>query len=95
MYVYAAELRIYAPDVYTLKEKRSKINRVLDRVKNRYKIAIAETGDQDLYQSIVIGLAAVSNEASHAEHVIHQVISFIESKGDVDIVDINESLYKL
>ncbi|MBU5483543.1 DUF503 domain-containing protein [Clostridium sp. MSJ-11] len=72
--------------VHSLKEKRMIVQSLTTRVKNKFNVSIAEIEDQDLHQSIVLGVVCVSNEVRHANEVIQKVMNFIENNTDA-IVD--------
>src|SRR5690606_29264444 len=48
-------------------------------------VAVAEVGDQDLWNRATVGVACVSNEGAHAHQVLGQVLRFVESVGEVEI----------
>ncbi|WP_414482504.1 DUF503 domain-containing protein [Limnochorda sp.] len=48
-------------------------------------MAVAEVGDQDLWNRATVGVACVSNEGAHAHQVLGQVLRFVESVGEVEI----------
>jgi len=63
------------------------VKSVISRVGNKFNASIAEVEDQDLHQSIVIGLAVVTTSSSHANSMIQQIINFIEGNCEADIID--------
>lgn len=81
--------RIYlqANWVHSLKEKRMIVKSIIDRTKNKYNISIAEIEDQDIHQSIVIGIACVSNDTRHANSIIQNVIQYIEDNTEAVVLD--------
>ena len=69
---------IYLPGVTSLKEKRRIIVSLKDRVRNKYKLSIAEVGSNDIWHTCEIACAIVSNSHSFGETVLHKVINFPE-----------------
>ena len=59
MKVAVMELRLYAPWVHSLKEKRMVVKSLLGKIRSRYAVSAAETEEQDIHQTIVIGVAAI------------------------------------
>ena len=46
-------------------------------------------GDNDLWQTAVLGISCVGNDARHTDEVVSAVIDFIEStREDVEIVEV-------
>lgn len=70
------ELRIHASR--SLKEKRSVIRSIVQRVKNEFNVAVAEVGGQDTWQWAVLGLAAVGHDAGSVRAILERVVDFIE-----------------
>jgi len=88
MIIEAATVRLYAPWVHSLKEKRMVVKSLIDRAKNQFNISIAEIDEQDTHQTIVLGLACVAGSVSLADSMIDSVLSFIETNADAEIIDI-------
>ena len=68
--------------VDTLKEKRAVVKSIVQRVKNRFNVSIAEIEDQDVHRSIVIGYCCVTNNRRLADEILHNVLHFIENNTD-------------
>ena len=47
---------------------------------------------QDVHQSIVIGIAAIAGDSAHADSIIDNVINFIESITDAEIISVEREL---
>ena len=86
MYVLALELDLHLPGCRSLKEKRSALRPVLDGLRNRHPVAVAEVDHQDLWQRASIGLAAVSGTAGHAEDLIDEAERFVWSFPDLEVL---------
>ena len=71
----------------SLKDKRRAIKSVIDRVKNRFNVSIAEVGLQNAYQSAVIGVVSVSSDQHHLNKVLSYVVTFVEKMHLVGLVD--------
>ena len=78
MIIGTGKIYLYVNWVHSLKEKRMILRSTIAKVKNKYNVSIAEIEDQDLHQSIVLGIACVSNETRHANSMIQNVMNFIE-----------------
>lgn len=74
--------------VHSLKEKRMVVKSIIDKVKNKFNVSIAEVEDQDLHQSIVLGIACVSNDTRHADSTIQTVVNFIEENSEAVMLDV-------
>ncbi|HHX87019.1 MAG TPA: DUF503 domain-containing protein [Firmicutes bacterium] len=59
---------------------------LLQRLRNRFNISIAETGYQDYWQRSEIGLAVVCHSFNSTSQIIQQIIDFIEQDGRIDVI---------
>lgn len=82
------KVRLRLPENHSLKGKRQVSKPIIERVKNRYNVSIAEVDDQDIWQLLILGITCVSTSAPHANEVLSKVVDFIQqSKFDVEMLD--------
>jgi uncharacterized protein YlxP (DUF503 family) len=74
---------------HSLKEKRAVIRPIIDGARNRYRVAVAEVGAQDVWQRATLGMAAVAASAGHVEEVLDEVERFVWSFPEVEVVDVS------
>ena len=95
MIIGTGKIYLYANWVHSLKEKRMILRSTIAKVKNKFNVSIAEVENQDLHQSIVIGIACVSNDTKHANSMIQNVLNFIEDNTEAIVEDVEmEILWK-
>lgn len=75
------------PGITSLKAKRSIVRRVLDRTANRFNVAVAEVGQQDIHRQAVLGFAVVSSDRRHASSMLESIADFVESSTDAVVLD--------
>ena len=75
-------LRLQVPESESLKNKRQVVRSLVARVRQTFNVAIAEVGDQDLWQAVELGVACVSADARHADEVCQKVLTFVDNDGD-------------
>ncbi|HCF59536.1 MAG TPA: DUF503 domain-containing protein [Myxococcales bacterium] len=78
MFVAVARITLSIPDSGSLKSKRHVVHKVLDKVKSRFNVSIAEVEDNDLWQKATIGVAAVANDHAFAQESVDKVLRFVE-----------------
>jgi uncharacterized protein YlxP (DUF503 family) len=79
MVVGICQIRLIIFDTFSLKEKRRILKSIVEKVRNRFPVSIAEVGDHELWQSAIIGCCLVSNEQVFVRSSIDKVIRFIEN----------------
>jgi uncharacterized protein YlxP (DUF503 family) len=66
------------PASRSLKDKRRVVRSIVDRVRSRFNVAIAEVGSNDGWQAATLGVTCVSNDSRHANEMLSKVVQFIE-----------------
>ena len=82
MFVGVLRLTFHIPHARSLKDKRRVVQRIRDRVRARFDVAIAEVAAQDLHQRAVFGVSVVSSDAAVCDSVLEQVAQCAEASGD-------------
>ena len=80
------KITLYAPWVHSLKEKRMVVKSICGKSAAKFNISISEVEEQDVHQTIVIGIACVTNETSHCDSILTNVLKFIESNTEAETV---------
>ncbi|MED5370435.1 MAG: DUF503 domain-containing protein [Myxococcota bacterium] len=75
------------PGTFSLKDKRSVVSRVRDRVRNRFPVSIAEVDALDEWDRAVFGISMVSNDARHIESTLDKVVDFVEELHVAEVLD--------
>ncbi len=86
MIVAMARITLHLPENHSLKGKRKVIRSLIEKVKSRFEAAVAEVGDNDLWQQAQLGLALVSNDSQHLDARINKIIHFIEEQHLAQVV---------
>jgi len=87
MVVGALKIVLVIHDNRSLKGKRKVVRSIVDRIKHRFNVAIAEVGANDLWQRIEIGICTIGNDRRHVDASLTNVLSFVESLQLAQIVD--------
>lgn len=77
----------------SLKEKRMVVKSIIEKVKHKFNISIAEVDRQDVHKSIVIGFVCVTNQVRHADEIIDNVLNYIERNTDAVIDDVEREIF--
>ncbi len=76
------------PENASLKDKRQILRSLIQKVRNKFDVAIAEVDAQDDWHLACIGISAVSGDPHHANEVLSKVVEFIEqSRSDAVLED--------
>jgi uncharacterized protein YlxP (DUF503 family) len=86
------KIRLYAPWVHSLKEKRMVVQSLLAKLTNRFNVSAAEVEDQDVLQTVVIGIASVADSSAFLDSVMDKLIDFIESNTEAQVVSVEREV---
>ena len=91
-----ARITLYLEASFSLKDKRQVVRSLSERLRRQFNLAVAEVDDQDVWQTAVLGLAAVSNTAAHAETQLERALEEIErTRLDAELVDLQRDVMHL
>jgi uncharacterized protein YlxP (DUF503 family) len=85
MVVGVLKLQVLIPENHSLKGKRGVIKRIQGRVRQQFNVAVTECGDQDLWQSSLLGFAAAGSHQPIVEATLRKVVDFVESLGLAEV----------
>ena len=87
MVIGCCSIRFYLHGNNSLKGKRRVVRAIKDRLKNDFNVSIAEVGNQDVLQSLHIGISAVSSDKPYMDGLMTKVVNAIDKINLADIVD--------
>jgi uncharacterized protein len=79
MIVGISSFELHLPSCRSLKEKRKVVKSIVDRIHQRYRISVAETGFHDLHQRAEISLAAVATGEAEMERMLEEVHNLVDT----------------
>ena len=95
MIVGAALVEIHVHGSRSLKQKRGVVRSIVQRVRNRFNVSIAEVGGQGTWQRTVLGLSAAGSNERVLRGALEKTIRFIEDLhlaevvgSDIEILDL-------
>lgn len=80
MFVGYAAFELHIESAQSLKEKRTVVRSLRDRLRRKFEISVAEVGLNDLHQRARIGVAVVSNSARNAGALLEKIASWIDGE---------------
>jgi uncharacterized protein YlxP (DUF503 family) len=87
MVVGMMKIILHVHDNRSLKGKRKVVKSMVDKVKHKFNVSIAEVGSNDKWQRIELGLSAVGNDRRHIDTSLNNILAYIEGLYLAEIVD--------
>lgn len=82
--VVAWELEVF--DCQSLKQKRSVVKSLKERLHHRFNVSVAETGQHDLWQRAELTACVVATDRRLAESMLEQADRFVAGDGRARII---------
>ena len=89
MFVGICEATFRAEWVSSLKEKRMVVKSLVEKTRHKFNASVAEVDRQEEHKMLVVGFACVSNEKSHAEHIL----DFMEKSTEAELISAEYEVY--
>lgn len=88
MQVATCVIKLHLEGVHSLKDKRRIVKSILTRLSNQFNVATAEIDHHDVWQTAMIGIVTVGNDAAYLHGLLEKAVSWIETtRPDVPIDD--------
>ena len=92
MIIQAVTIKLYAPWVHSLKEKRMIVKSIIAKTQNKFNVSIADVDEQDRHQTIILGVVCVANKVDQTDSIIDHVVKFIENNTRTEILEIHRDI---
>ncbi len=93
MFVGVSKIELHIPYVHSLKEKRRVIKKVLDNLRNRYPVSVAEVDDNDLWQKAVLGVSLVSGDRVVIDRIFQGVSDLIDEMNVCEVISFEKEIF--
>jgi len=95
MYVGCCSIKFFLHGNHSLKGKRRIVRILKDRLKNKFNISVAEIGNQNVLQSLHVGIVAVNSDPKYLEGQVGKVVDAIEKMYLAEITDCQTQIIRL
>jgi uncharacterized protein YlxP (DUF503 family) len=90
MFVGIVRIELHLPGASSLKDKRSVVRALKERIRHRVQAAVAEVDHQDLWQRAALGVAVVSGERRQVSEMLQSIRNLAESNPAAQLLDWQE-----
>jgi hypothetical protein len=92
MFVGLLHLRLSLGKICSLKAKRQVLKSLKDRLRNRFNVAIAETGFLDKWQLSELSLATIGTSKEYINTNLSNILNFVRSFNGVIILESEQEI---
>jgi uncharacterized protein YlxP (DUF503 family) len=91
VHVAALDVDLHVPEARSLKAKRAVVKPIVEGVRRRFAVAVAEVGHHDQWQRARLGVAAVAGTPGHVADVLDEVERFVWAQPGVEVLSVTRS----
>jgi uncharacterized protein YlxP (DUF503 family) len=84
----AVSFDLHIPQSRSLKAKRAAIRPIVDGLRHRFRVSVAEVDHLDQWQRSAIAVAVVAGTESQLRDVLASVERFVAAAPDVELLDV-------
>ena len=90
MFVGIVRIELHIPGSSSLKDKRSVVQGLKERIRQRVHAAVAEVDHQDLWQRAALGVAVVSGQQHQVGELLQSVRNLVNATHGAELLDWQE-----
>jgi len=84
----AVRFDVHIPQSRSLKVKRAAIRPIVDGLRHRFHVSVAEVDYQDQWQRSAIAVAVVASSDSQLREVLAGIERFVVAADDIELLDV-------
>ncbi len=89
MHAAAVCFDLHVPESRSLKAKRGAVRPIVDVIRHKYRLSVAEVDHQDQWQRAAIAVAVVAESDGRLRQVLEQVERYVAGAPDVELLDVS------
>lgn len=86
-HVATLEVDLHLPTAGSLKAKRAVLRPLIEGLRHRFAVAVAEVDHQDKWQRSSVAVAAVSGTSSHVTEVLDACERFLWAQAGLEVIE--------
>jgi len=91
MYAAALRFELRIPDARSLKAKRAAVRPIVDGLRHKLRVSVAEVDHHDTWQRAALGVAAVAESDGRLEEVLTTIERFVDRADTVELLDVERA----
>ena len=91
MHAAALRFELHIPQSRSLKAKRAAVRPIVDGLRHRFRVSVAEVDHHDRWQRAALGVAAVAESDGRLREVLTTIERFVDRAPGVELVDVERA----
>ncbi len=80
---------LHVPESRSLKAKRAAVRPIVDTLRHRYRLSVAEVDHQNQWQRAAIAVAVVAESDGRLHELLASVERYVAGAADVELIDVS------
>jgi len=80
-------LELFLPDAHSLKDKRSLVRPLIQRLRRDWNVSVTEVGHQDAWQRATLAVASVNTSTPQVHHTLDEILRHVEGQHTIHLLD--------
>jgi uncharacterized protein len=80
-------IRVFMGEARSLKDKRSVLKSLKDRIRNQFNVSMAEVDGEDKWQTATLAFAMINIDQRYIDSTLQHVLSFVDSCHALEICE--------
>lgn len=81
---------LHLPNSHSLKEKRSVLKSLKDRLHGKFNVAVAEVDTNETWQRASLGIAAVGSDRARVDRLLEAVVEWLRADRVVALMSVEQ-----
>ncbi len=90
MVVGVLRVEVHLPVSHSLKDKRSVLKSVRDRLRHRFNAAVAEVDSNETWQRATLGISTVGEDRAYVEGLLRELTEWLRATRLVELIRVEE-----
>jgi uncharacterized protein YlxP (DUF503 family) len=87
MVIGVCRIDLWLMESNSLKYKRRTVRSIIDQLKARYNVSVAEVDHHELWQRTSIGIACIGNQKYYVEEVLQTIVRSVANNASTEITN--------
>ena len=90
MVVGVLRVEVHLPVSHSLKDKRSVLKSVRDRLRHRFNAAVAEVDPNETWQRATLGISTVGGDRAYVQGLLRELTEWLRATRLVELIRVEE-----
>jgi uncharacterized protein YlxP (DUF503 family) len=91
MHAAAVRFELHIPESRSRKAKRALVRPIVDGLRHRFRVSVAEVDYQDRWQRAALGVAVVAESDGHLREVLAAIERFVDRAPGVELLGVERA----